>query len=419
MKLINWKDDFLKRVVIIGAGASGMLAAKVASDRGYKVTVLEKQKRCGQKLLITGKGRCNITNNCEIEELIENVPTNGKFLYSAFYTFTNDQVIDMFNDLGVETKTERGKRVFPVSDKAVDVVRALEKQMRSNKNVEVLLNSKVDKIEAQDGKVKKVILSDKREIECDSVIVATGGVSYPRTGSSGDGYKFARNLGHTIIKPKASLIGLEVMEDYVTDLAKLSLRNVSINVYNSKNKKIYDDFGEMEFTKYGLDGPIIKSASCRMGDLSKENYKIVLDLKPALDENKLDKRIQKDFQKYANKNFENSLNDLLPKQLIPTIVKLSKIDPYIKVNQISKEERKNLVHLIKNITFTVKNYRPIEEAIITSGGVKTSEINSSTMESKLVSGLYFAGEVIDVDAYTGGFNLQIAFSTAYLAAINC
>lgn len=419
MKLINWKDDFLKRVVIIGAGASGMLAAKVASDRGYKVTVLEKQKRCGQKLLITGKGRCNITNNCEIEELIENVPTNGKFLYSAFYTFTNDQVIDMFNDLGVETKTERGKRVFPVSDKAVDVVRALEKQMRSNKNVEVLLNSKVDKIEAQDGKVKKVILSDKREIECDSVIVATGGVSYPRTGSSGDGYKFARNLGHTIIKPKASLIGLEVIEDYVTDLAKLSLRNVSINVYNSKNKKIYDDFGEMEFTKYGLDGPIIKSASCRMGDLSKENYKIVLDLKPALDEDKLDKRIQKDFQKYANKNFENSLNDLLPKQLIPTIVKLSKIDPYIKVNQISKEERKNLVHLIKNITFTVKNYRPIEEAIITSGGVKTSEINSSTMESKLVSGLYFAGEVIDVDAYTGGFNLQIAFSTAYLAAINC
>lgn len=419
MKLINWKDDFLKRVVIIGAGASGMLAAKVASDRGYKVTVLEKQKRCGQKLLITGKGRCNITNNCEIEELIENVPTNGKFLYSAFYTFTNDQVIDMFNDLGVETKTERGKRVFPVSDKAVDVVRALEKQMRSNKNVEVLLNSKVDKIEAQDGKVKKVILSDKREIECDSVIVATGGVSYPRTGSSGDGYKFARNLGHTIIKPKASLIGLEVMEDYVTDLAKLSLRNVSINVYNSKNKKIYDDFGEMEFTKYGLDGPIIKSASCRMGDLSKENYNIVLDLKPALDEDKLDKRVQKDFQKYANKNFENSLNDLLPKQLIPTIVKLSKIDPYIKVNQISKEERKNLVHLIKNITFTVKNYRPIEEAIITSGGVKTSEINSSTMESKLISGLYFAGEVIDVDAYTGGFNLQIAFSTAYLAAINC
>ena len=409
----------MKRVVIIGAGASGMMAAKVAGDRGYKVTVLEKQKRCGQKLLITGKGRCNITNNCEIEELIENVPTNGKFLYSAFYTFTNDQVIDMFNDLGVETKTERGKRVFPVSDKAVDVVRALERQMNSNKNVEVLLNAKVDKIIAEDGAVKKVVLSDKREIECDSVIVATGGVSYPKTGSTGDGYRFAKNLGHTIITPKPSIKGLEVMEDYVADLAKLSLRNVSIEVYNSKNKKIYDDFGEMEFTKYGIDGPIIKSASCRMGDLSKDNYKIVLDLKPALDEEKLDKRIQKDFQKYSNKNFENSLNDLLPKQLIPTIVKLSKIDPYIKVNQISKEERKNLVHLIKHISFTVKNYRPIEEAIITSGGIKTSEINSSTMESKLVSGLFFAGEVIDIDAYTGGFNLQIAFSTAYLAGINC
>ena len=369
----------MKRVVIIGAGASGMMAAKVAGDRGYKVTVLEKQKRCGQKLLITGKGRCNITNNCEIEELIENVPTNGKFLYSAFYTFTNDQVIDMFNDLGVETKTERGKRVFPVSDKAVDVVRALERQMNSNKNVEVLLNSKVDKIIAEDGAVKKVVLSDKREIECDSVIVATGGVSYPKTGSTGDGYRFAKNLGHTIITPKPSLIGLEVMEDYVADLSKLSLRNVSMEVYN----------------------------------------KIVFDLKPALDEEKLDKRIQKDFQKYSNKNFENSLNDLLPKQLIPTIVKLSKIDPYIKVNQISKEERKNLVHLIKHISFTVKNYRPIEEAIITSGGIKTSEINSSTMESKLVSGLFFAGEVIDIDAYTGGFNLQIAFSTAYLAGINC
>ena len=418
MKLINWKDDFLKRVVIIGAGASGMLAAKVASDRGYKVIVLEKQKRCGQKLLITGKGRCNITNNCEIEELIENVPTNGKFLYSAFYTFTNDQVIDMFNDLGVETKTERGKRVFPVSDKAVDVVRALEKQMRSNKNVEVLLNSKVDKIEAQDGKVKKVILSDKREIECDSVIVATGGVSYPRTGSSGDGYKFARNLGHTIIKPKASLIGLEVMEDYVTDLAKLSLRNVSINVYNSKNKKIYDDFGEMEFTKYGLDGPIIKSASCRMGDLSKENYKIVLDLKPALDEDKLDKRIQKDFLKYQNKSFKNSLNDLLPQKIIPLIIRLSGIPEEKKVNVITKDERKNLVNLIKNIKMEIKGLRPIAEAIVTAGGVNTLEIDPSTMKSKLIANLSFAGEVIDVDAFTGGYNVQIALSTGYIAGSN-
>ena len=409
----------MKRVVIIGAGASGMMAAKVAGDRGYKVTVLEKQKRCGQKLLITGKGRCNITNNCEIEELIENVPTNGKFLYSAFYTFTNDQVIDMFNDLGVETKTERGKRVFPVSDKAVDVVRALEKQMNSNKNVEVLLNSKVDKIITENGAVKKVVLSDKREIECDSVIVATGGVSYPKTGSTGDGYRFAKNLGHTIISPKPSLIGLEVMEEYVTDLAKLSLRNVSIEVYNSKNKKIYDDFGELEFTKYGVDGPVIKSASCRMKDTTKENYKIVLDLKPALDEEKLDKRIQRDFQKYTNKKFENALDDLLPKKLIPVIIELSEIDKDTVVHQISREQRKFLVHLLKNITLTVKRYRPIEEAIITSGGIKVNEINSSTMESKLIEGLFFAGEVIDVDAYTGGFNLQIAFSTGYLAGYYC
>lgn len=409
----------MKKVVIIGAGASGMMAAKVASDRGLDVVVLEKQKRCGHKLAITGKGRCNITNDCEIEELIENVPTNGKFLYSAFYTFTNDQVIQMFNDLGVETKTERGKRVFPVSDKAIDVVRALERQMKSNKNVEVLLNSRVEEIVAEDGAVKKVVLSNKKEIECDSVIVATGGVSYPKTGSTGDGYKFAKRLGHTVIAPKPSLIGLEIAESYIEDLEKLSLRNVKIDVYNSKNKKIYEDFGEMEFTKYGIDGPIVKSASCRMGDMSKDNYKIILDLKPVLDEEKLDKRIQRDFQKYANKNFENSLNDLLPKKLIPVIVKLSGIDPYMKVNQISKEDRKNLVHLIKNITLTVKNYRPIEEAIITSGGIKTSEINSSTMESKLISGLFFAGEVIDVDAYTGGFNLQIAFSTAYLAGLNC
>ena len=387
----------MKKVVIIGAGASGMLAAKVASDRGFKVTVIEKQKRCGRKLAITGKGRCNITNDCDIEELIENVPTNGKFLYSAFYTFTNDQVVDMFNNLGVETKTERGKRVFPVSDKASDVVRALEGQMRSCKNVEILLNSKVEKIIAENKKVTKVVLSDKKEIECDSIIVATGGVSYPRTGSTGDGYRFARSLGHTIIDPKPSLIGLEVVESYAKDLEKLSLRNVKIDVYNSKNKKVYEDFGEMEFTKYGIDGPIIKSASCRMGDMSKDNYRIVLDLKPVLDEEKLDKRIQRDFQKYSNKNFENSLNDLLPKKLIPVIVELSGIDPYMKVNQISKENRKNLVNLIKNMTFTVKNYRPIEEAIITSGGVKTSEINSSTMESKLVSGLFFAGEVIDVD----------------------
>ncbi len=395
-----------------------MMAAATAADNGAEVILLEKQHRLGRKLLITGKGRCNITNDCDVEELIENVPTNGKFLYSAFYTFTNYDAINMFNSLGLKTKTERGKRVFPESDKALDVAKALEKQVK-DKNVKVILNAKVNKIVTKDDKIEKVIYNNNESIKCDSVILATGGLSYPLTGSTGDGYKFAKDLGHTIVSPKPSLIGIEVQEDFVKDLEKLALRNIAIKVLNSKNKKIYDDFGEMEFTKYGLDGPIIKSASCRMKDTSKENYKIVLDLKPALDEEKLDKRIIKDFTKYTNKNFENSLDDLLPKKLIPIIVELSEIPRHTKVNQISKQQRLNLVHLLKNITFTVKRYRPIEEAIITSGGIKVSEINASTMESKIIENLFFAGEIIDVDAYTGGFNLQIAYSTAYLAGINC
>ena len=408
----------MKKVVIIGAGAAGMMAASVAADRGLDVTLVEKNNRVGRKILITGKGRCNITSDCEIEELIENVPTNGKFLYSAFYTFTNTDVIDMFNNLGVKTKTERGKRVFPESDKAHDIANALEKQIR-NKNVKIILNAEVNNIISKNNKVEKVILNNKQELKCDSVIIATGGLSYPLTGSTGDGYKFAKSLGHTITDIKPSLIGMEVQEKFVSELEKLALRNIAITVYNSKNKKIYDDFGELEFTKYGLDGPVIKSASCRMKDTTKENYKIVVDLKPALDEEKLDKRIQKDFQKYTNKKFEKALDDLLPKKLIPVIIKLSEIDPELVVHQISKEQRKNLVNLLKNLTFTLKRYRPIGEAIITSGGVKISEINSSTMESKLVEGLFFAGEVIDVDAYTGGFNLQIAFSTGYLAGYYC
>ncbi|MCI7208046.1 MAG: NAD(P)/FAD-dependent oxidoreductase [Clostridium sp.] len=408
----------MKKVVVIGGGPAGMMAAATAADNGAEVILLEKQHRLGRKLLITGKGRCNITNDCDVEELIENVPTNGKFLYSAFYTFTNYDAINMFNSLGLKTKTERGKRVFPESDKALDVAKALEKQVK-DKNVKVILNAKVNKIVTKDDKIEKVIYNNNESIKCDSVILATGGLSYPLTGSTGDGYKFAKDLGHTIVSPKPSLIGIEVRENFVKDLEKLALRNVSIKVLNSKNKKIYDDFGEMEFTKYGLDGPIIKSASCRMKDTSKENYKIVLDLKPALDEEKLDKRIIKDFTKYTNKNFENSLDDLLPKKLIPIIVELSEIPRHTKVNQISKQQRLNLVHLLKNITFTVKRYRPIEEAIITSGGIKVSEINASTMESKIIENLFFAGEIIDVDAYTGGFNLQIAYSTAYLAGINC
>ena len=407
----------LKKVVVIGGGAAGMVAAATAASMGHDVTLLEKNDRLGRKLLITGKGRCNITNNCDIEELIENIPTNGKFLYSAFYTFTNEQVIDMFNSLGVKTKTERGKRVFPESDKAKDVVVALEKQMKQNK-VNVVFNANVEKIEQRNNKVESVILSNKKVIKCDSVIVATGGVSYPRTGSTGDGYKFAKNLGHTIIKPKPSLIGLETFED-VYSLNKLSLRNVAIKVIDKKGKNIYEDFGEMEFSDIGIEGPIIRSASCRMKSFENETYKVMVDLKPALNEETLDKRIQKDFKKYTNKKFENSLDDLLPKKLIPYIIDLSGIDKDMVVHQISREQRKNLVNLLKNMEFNIKRYKSIDEAIITSGGVKTNEINSSTMESKLIEGLFFAGEVIDVDAYTGGFNLQIAFSTGYLAGISC
>lgn len=406
----------MKKVVIIGAGPAGMTAAYSASQRGIDVVLVEKNERVGRKLLITGKGRCNITNNCEIEELIENVNTNGKFLYSAFYTFTNDAVMEMFENLGVRLKTERGNRVFPESDRAMDVVDAMSRLIK-RKNIKLVTGKTVKNIKEKNGRVESVVLSDGKEIKTDAVIIATGGASYPRTGSTGDGYKMAERLGHKITPLKPSLIGLEIQEDFATRLKGLSLRNVAINVYGKKNKKIYDDFGEMEFTDYGVDGPIIKSASCIMRDLSKESYKISLDLKPALDHEKLDKRVQRDFQKYINKKFENSLSDLLPSKMIPVVIELSGINPTTTVNSITKEERKNLVNVIKNIEMNVKRYRPMDEAIVTSGGVKTSEINSSTMESKLVGGLYFAGEVIDVDAYTGGFNLQIAFSTGYLAGM--
>ena len=407
----------MKKVVIIGAGPAGMTAAYSASQNGIDVVLVEKNERVGRKLLITGKGRCNITNNCEVEELSANVNTNGKFLYSAFYTFTSDAVMEMFESLGVRLKTERGNRVFPESDRAMDVVDAMARLIK-RKNIKLVTGKTVKDIKEKNGKVESVVLSDGKEIKTDAVIIATGGASYQRTGSTGDGYRLAEKLGHKITPLKPSLIGLEIQEDFVHKLKGLSLRNVAIKVFGKKNKKIYDDFGEMEFTDYGVDGPIIKSASCIMRDLSKESYKISLNLKPALDHEKLDKRVQRDFQKYINKRFENSLSDLLPSKMIPVVVELSGIDPATPVNSITKEERINLVDTIKNIELHVKRYRPMEEAIVTSGGVKTSEINSSTMESKLIEGLYFAGEVIDVDAYTGGFNLQIAFSTGYLAGSN-
>ncbi|TQQ84463.1 NAD(P)/FAD-dependent oxidoreductase [Peptacetobacter hominis] len=407
----------MKNIVVIGAGPAGMMAAYSAAENGNFVTIIEKNNRVGRKLLITGKGRCNLTNACEIEELIENVTTNNRFLYSSFYTFTNTDVMDIFERYGVKLKVERGNRVFPESDRAMDVVDAMYR-MINHKNIKLMTDTSVKEIKTKDNHVKSVVLKNGKEIHADSVILATGGASYKRTGSTGDGYKIAKKLGHTIVDIKPSLVGMEIIENYSERLSGLNLRNISISVYDKRNKKIYEDFGEMEFHDYGIDGPVIKSASCIMKDISKESYKINLDLKPALNDEKLDKRIQRDFQKYINKRFSESLKDLLPSKLIPIIVELSGINPKTMVNSITREERKNLVKAIKNMTLTVKRYRPIEEAIVTSGGIKTSEINSSTMESKIVQGLFFAGEIIDVDAYTGGFNLQIAFSTGYLAGMN-
>lgn len=406
-----------KNVIVIGGGPAGMMAAATAGSRGHRVTLLEKNQKLGRKLYLTGKGRCNITNNADIEEFIANVPTNAKFLYSAFYTFTNQDLLALLNKLGLETKVERGNRVFPVSDKSSDVIQALEKHMKNNSVQQ--LTGEADGIIAEKNKIKAVRLRDGSVLPCDSVIVATGGISYPATGSTGDGYRFAEKLGHTIIPPRPSLVPLETVEDWPKQAQGLSLRNISITVLNKRNKKLFEDFGEMIFTHYGVSGPVILSASSYMSKMGTEKYRIQIDLKPALTMEQLDARIQRDFIKYARKHFSNSLDDLLPQKLIPIIIQLSNI-PYDKpVNQITKKERTLLVSLLKGLEITIKAFRPIKEAIITSGGVSVKEIDPATMESKLVQGLFFVGEVIDVDAYTGGFNLQIAFSTGYLAGLNC
>jgi len=395
-----------------------MMAAIQAAKNGNKVTLLEKMRTPGRKLSITGKGRGNLTNNVDISEFTKNVPGNGKFLYSAFSQFTNKDLVAYFNSLGVDTKVERGERIFPVSDTAMSFVNALKKELNKYK-VDIKVNSSVAKILTNENIVIGVQLDNKEIIECDKLVLATGGKSYSATGSDGSGYKLASNLGHTIIEPKGSLIPLETYEKY--DLQGLSLKNVSINVLDD-SKNIYDDFGEMIFTHFGVSGPIILSSSAHIlriknleEKLKDKRIKIVLDLKPALDDEKLAQRIKRDFEKFTKKQFKNSLSDLLPSKMIPEIIKLSKIDPEKQVNQISKKEIDNLVNSLKRFPITVKKFRPIEEAIITAGGVSVKEINPHTMESKLIKGLYFAGEIIDVDAYTGGFNLQIAFSTGYVA----
>lgn len=406
------------RVIVIGAGAAGLMAAGKAAERGREVLLLEKNDRVGKKLLISGKGRCNITNNTDIEGLIQNIPGNGNFLYSSFYTFSNTDLIELFNKEGLETKVERGGRVFPVSDKARDVVQMLHR-FTQKMGAEIQLNTPVKGIEAKNDSVAGVRLKDGSFIEASSVVLATGGASYPGTGSTGDGYEMAKRLGHSIIPLKPSLVPLLTAEKWVGELQGLSLKNISITLLDKKDRKIYSDFGEMLFTHFGVSGPVILSCSRHILHYGYRNVKLVIDLKPALDEETLDVRLQRDFDKYSRKQFKNSLDDLLPQKLIPVIIMLSQIPEDKPVNQITKTERRALAKLLKAFTLEIAGSRPISEAIVTVGGVCTDEINPSTMESKLVKGLYLAGEVIDVDGYTGGFNLTIAFSTGYTAGLNC
>lgn len=404
-----------KKIIVVGAGAAGLMASGVAGEAGADVLVIERNERVGRKVMITGKGRCNVTNNCTmINELIGAVPTNGRFLYGAFSKFMPSDTIEFFEDMGVPLKVERGNRVFPESDKAVDIVDALN--AFSQDSGAKRIKGRATELIIEDGAVRGVRLEDGQEYFADAVIVATGGASYPLTGSTGDGYELAKQAGHTVTELKPSLVPLVCHEGFCMDLQGLSLRNIEITVIDSESyKEIYKDFGEMLFTHFGVSGPVILSASAHMKNMKAGKYEIHIDLKPGLSYEQLDKRIQRDFLENANKNFINALDALLPKKIVPVIVRLSGIRPSTKVNQVTREQRSCLVHLLKDLKVTVKAFRPIEEAIVTSGGVSTKEIDPRTMESKLCKGLYFAGEVIDVDAYTGGYNLQIAFSTGRLA----
>ena len=404
----------MKKIIVIGGGAAGLMAAYSAADCGNRVTVLERNDRVARKVMITGKGRCNVTNNCSTDALIANVVHNGRFLYSAFSGFDSAAVMDFFEKNGVPLKTERGQRVFPASDKAVDIVDALHSAViRAGARI---IKARATEILTDGNKACAVRCENGEELSADRVIIATGGMSYPLTGSTGDGYKMAKNLGHTVTELKPSLAPLTVHEGFCTALSGLSLKNVTLSLFEEgKKKPIYQEMGEMLFTHFGISGPLVLSASAHIKNIEKKTYCVKIDLKPALDREQLDKRILRDFEEQSNKDFANSLDKLLPKSLIPVIVSLSKINPHQKVNQISREQRIILIELIKGLTLNITGFRPIEEAIITRGGISVKEVNPSTMESKLVKGLYFAGEILDVDAYTGGFNLQIAFSTGVLA----
>ena len=410
----------MKKIVIIGGGAAGLMAAYSAALKygdTAEITVIEKNERPARKLMITGKGRCNVTNNCDIDTLIANVPKNGKFLFSAFSGFSSFDTMRLFESLGVPLKTERGNRVFPVSDRAVDIVDALVRAVK--KSGVNILHSVAKKILTEDGAVTGVLLESGEIISADSVILATGGMSYPLTGSTGDGYKMAAEHSHTVTELKPSLVPLTVHEGFCSRLAGLSLKNVTLSVFEEgKKKPIFSELGEMLFTHFGISGPLTLSASAHMRKMGKAAYTAYIDLKPALSSEQLDSRILRDFEGEKNKDFANSLDKLLPKSIIPVIIALSGIEPSLKVNQISREMRAALIKAIKTMPLHITGFRPIEEAIITGGGISVKEINPSTMESKLVKGLYFAGEIIDADAYTGGFNLQIAFSTGFAAGKN-
>lgn len=407
----------MSRVVIAGGGAAGMMASIAAARSGHEVHVYEKNEKLGKKLFITGKGRCNLTNACDMETLFENVCSNRKFLYSAFYGFSNQDAVDFFEDCGLKVKVERGDRVFPASDHSSDVIGVLSRKMK-DLGVNVHLNCGVKKLVIEDGIVTGILTEGNDFVPADEVIIATGGISYPSTGSTGDGYRFAREAGHTVSELSPALVPLNIKEDFAKQLQGLSLRNVRAGVYKGK-KCLYEDFGEMMFTHFGVTGPLILSASSLIQkELKKGPLALSIDLKPALSEEQLDARILRDFKEAQNKQFKNSLGGLFPSKLIPVMVELSGIMPEKQVNEISREERTRFLHKIKHLELTITGLRDYNEAIITKGGVVVKEINPATMESKLVKGLYFIGEVLDLDALTGGFNLQIAWSTAMAAGCN-
>ena len=424
----------MKKVVVIGGGAAGMMAAIAAADNGARVTIYEKNEKLGKKVYITGKGRCNVTNAGDMENLFANVMTNEKFLYSAFYTYDNRMVMDFLEKAGCPLKVERGDRVFPVSDHSSDVIAAFQRELR-NRDVEIVLNCGVKEIlwkvssacesageESASGKkdgpvMLGVLLENGTKIMADSVIVATGGISYASTGSTGDGYRFAENTGHKVTECKPSLVPFNIKESWCRDAMGVSLKNVSLRLVCGK-KEIYNGFGEMLITHFGISGPLALSASSFYVSKAKGETLVYIDLKPALDVQQLDKRVLRDFEEAKNKQFKNSLNHLFPQKLIPVMIQLSGINPEKKVNEITKEERKSFVELIKNVPMTIAGVRDFKEAIITKGGVSVKEVNPSTMESKRLEGLFFAGEVLDLDALTGGYNLQIAWSTGYLAGVN-